>query len=79
MMTDAGTVALKREMNAVGGAIAMVAAGLAPRVTVGGLQFGEELLATADRLANEAGVRVVPLYRAGEHGAGILVESERHD
>ncbi|HEY8870701.1 MAG TPA: hypothetical protein VIM30_15110 [Candidatus Limnocylindrales bacterium] len=65
---------LEHEMTLVREAIAMVAGGGAPRVTVGGLHFGEALLATARGLANEAGVRLVPLWMPDDAGADIAVE-----
>jgi hypothetical protein len=65
---------LEYEMNLVREAIAMVAGGDAPRVVVGGLHFGEALLATARGLAAEAGVRLVPLWMPDDAGADIAVE-----
>ncbi len=61
-------------MNLVREAITMVASGGAPRVVVGGLRFGEALLATARGLATEAGVRLVPLWMPDDAGADIAVE-----
>lgn len=68
---------LEHEMNLVREAIAMVASGGAPRVVVGGLRFGEELLATARGLATEAGVRLVPLWMPDDAGTDIAVERIR--
>jgi hypothetical protein len=65
---------LEYEMNLVREAIAMVAGGGAPRVTVAGLRFGEALLTTARGLATEAGVRLVPLWMPDDAGADIAVE-----
>lgn len=65
---------LEHEMNLVREAIAMVARGASPRVTVGGLHFGEVLLTTARGLAVEAGVRLVPLWMPDDAGADIAVE-----
>lgn len=65
---------LELEMNLVREAIAMVAGGSAPRVTVGGLRFGEALLETARGMAAEAGVRLVPLWMPDDAGADIAVE-----
>jgi hypothetical protein len=61
-------------MGLVSEAIAMVARGGSRRVVVGGLRFGEELLAPAGRLAAEAGVRLVPLWMPDDAGADIAVE-----
>jgi hypothetical protein len=44
-------------------------------VTVAGIRFGAVLLAAALGLADEAGVRVVPLWLPGDGGADITVES----
>lgn len=65
---------LDYEMGLVREAIAMVARGGAPRVVLGGLHFGESLLATAAGLATEAGVRLVPLWMPDDAGADIAVE-----
>jgi hypothetical protein len=66
--------ALDRELTMIRDAIAMVASGGAPRVTLAGLRFGEQLLSRAQRLAAAAGVRVVPLYSTDEAGADLMVE-----
>ncbi len=65
---------LEREFRIVRSAIAMVASGAAPSVSLGGLKFGEELIRPARRLALRAGVRVVPLWTMDERGADIRVE-----
>jgi hypothetical protein len=66
---------LEREMRLVREAIAMVAAGWSPRVTVVGLRFGEALLSSARGWATEAGVRLVPLWMPDDAGADIAVEA----
>ena len=68
------TRSLEREMNLVREAIAMVAGGGSPRVTVAGLRFGERLLGTARGAAADAGVRLVPLWMPDDAGADIAVE-----
>lgn len=68
---------LEYEMRMIREAIAMVASGGAPRVVVAGIRFGETLLDPSRRLALEAGVRLVPLWRADEAGADIAVERIR--
>ena len=64
----------EREMALVREAIVMVATGRSRRVTVAGIRFGAVLLAAALGLADEAGVRVIPLWLPGD-GADIAVES----
>ena len=51
-------------------AIAVVAAGGARRVVVGGLRFGEALLDPASALAAAAGVKLVPLWMPDDAGVG---------
>ena len=65
---------LELELLLVREAIDMVASGGAPRVVVGGLQFGEALLEPARELASAAGVRVVPLWMPDDTGADIAIE-----
>lgn len=65
---------LEQELLLVREAIDMVAGGGAPRVVVGGLQFGEALIAPARELAETAGVRVVPLWMPDDAGADIAIE-----
>jgi hypothetical protein len=72
--TDPAVRALDREMELVRNAIDLVASGGAPRVTLGGLSFGEELIEPARRMALEAGVRIVPLWTADDVGAALAVE-----
>jgi hypothetical protein len=68
---------LEHEMALIREAIAMVALGGAPRIILAGINFGETLLDPARRLALEAGVRLVPLWRADERGADIAIEKIR--
>lgn len=65
---------IDRELELVRAAIAMVASGAAPRVSLGSLRFGDELLKPARRLAIPAGVRVVPLWTSADAGTGLAVE-----
>lgn len=65
---------LEYEMTLVREAIGMVASGASPRVVLGGMRFGEELLVPARGLAAEAGVRLVPLWMPDDAGADIAVE-----
>ena len=70
---------LEIEMRLVRDAIAMVASGGSPRVVLGGLRFGEALLASGRLLATEAGVRLVPLWMPDDVGADIAVERITED
>ena len=65
---------LDQELALVREAVAMVAAGASPRVIVGGLRFGEQLLEPARGLAAEQGVRIVPLWMPDDAGVDIAVE-----
>jgi hypothetical protein len=65
---------LEREMRLIHEAIMLVASGGAPRVVVAGLSLGIALLDPTRRMALEAGVRIVPLWRADEAGVDIAVE-----
>ena len=65
---------LEQELLLVREAIDMVAGGGAPRVVVGGLQFGEALIGPARELGDAAGVRVVPLWMPDDAGADIAIE-----
>ncbi len=79
---DEAAWTLRHEYGMVRSAIEMVASGGAPRISLSGLQFGEELLGPARDMARRAGVRVVPLYGADDAGADIRVErldDERRD
>lgn len=65
---------LDHEMGLVREAISMVASGGSRRVVVGGLRFGEALLAPTRGLAAAAGVRLVPLWMPDDAGADIAIE-----
>ncbi|HXG39772.1 MAG TPA: hypothetical protein VNJ28_02420 [Candidatus Limnocylindrales bacterium] len=65
---------LEQEMALIREAIATVAAGVAPRVVVSGIRFGELLLDPARRLARESGVRLVPLWGIDDAGTDVAVE-----
>ena len=65
---------LDQEMRLINEAIALVASGAAPRTTVAGLRLGDALLDAAQRVASDAGVRIVPLWRDDEAGVDLAVE-----
>ena len=65
---------LDLEIGLVADAIAMVAGGRAPRITVAGLRLGDAVLEPGRSLAREAGVRIVPQWTADESGVDITVE-----
>jgi hypothetical protein len=71
---DVVPATLEHEMRLINEAIALVASGTTPRTVVAGLQLGDQLLASARRMADTAGVRLVPLWTADEHGLDIAVE-----
>jgi hypothetical protein len=71
---DAVQAAIEHEMRQIREAIAMVASGGARRTIVVGLQLGDALLEQARQDATEAGVRLVPLWRADEAGVDIAIE-----
>jgi hypothetical protein len=66
--------AVERELRMVENAIAVVAAGGAPRVTVAGLSLAEAILPVARTLAEDAGVRLVPLWHPDDAGLDITIE-----
>lgn len=65
---------IEREMRLIQDAIALVASGGAPRAAVFGLRLGDQLLDPARRIALQAGVCAVPLWRADEAGIDIAIE-----
>jgi hypothetical protein len=65
---------IEQEMSLVREAMRLVVSGGSPRVVVGGLRFGEELLAPAQAMAAEAGVRLVPLWMPDDAGLDVAVE-----
>jgi hypothetical protein len=73
-LQEAVPVAVEHEVGLLRDAIALVASDGAPRVVVAGLRLGDALLPTARRMALEAGVQIVPLWRADEAGLDIAVE-----
>jgi hypothetical protein len=73
-IAEAVPVTVEHEATLIRDAIALVASGGAPRVVVAGLRLGDALLPTARRMALEAGVRIVPLWRADEAGLDVAVE-----
>lgn len=71
---EAVPATLEHELRLIEEAIAFVASGGAPRVVVASLRLGEALLGPAQRVAREAGVRILPLWRADEAGLDIAIE-----
>lgn len=76
-MADAVATALDHELLIVREAIMMVASGGSPRVVVAGLRFAGALIGPGSRLAEAAGVRLVPLWWADEAGADLAIEPAR--
>jgi hypothetical protein len=64
------------ELDLVREAVAMVATGGAPRVVLGGLRFGEQLLEPARRMAAGRRVRIVPLWTTDEAGLDLAIERD---
>lgn len=67
---------LAREMCLVESAIAMVAAGRAPRVHLGGLAFADALVEHARVVAAGSGIRVTPAWRTDELGLDLEFERD---
>lgn len=65
---------LELEMQLIREAIAMVASGASRRVVVASIQFGESLLDPARQIALQAGVHLVPLWKADYASPDIAVE-----
>lgn len=61
------------ELQLIREAIAMVATGKSRRVTLAGIHHAAPLLERAQRLADDAGVEVTPLQRAGGLGTDLAV------
>ena len=66
---------LDQELGLIRDAIALVAVGGSRRVVVANLRYGEQLLGRAERLAQEADVRIVPLWMPDDAGSDIAVEA----
>jgi hypothetical protein len=65
---------LSLEWRLIAEAVRLVASGGAPRVTVAGLRFGDQLLEEARDLAVHSGVRVVPRWPTDEAGLDVTIE-----
>ena len=76
---DAVMKALAREEELIGSAIRLVASGGAPRLSLGGLRFGEQLLRAAEDLATTVGVSVEPVWTTDEVGIGIRIRRSSDD
>jgi hypothetical protein len=63
------------ELRMIVDAVELVRSGASARVTLGGLQFGDQLLIRARNLAASAGLRVVPVYATDETaGTDLIIE-----
>jgi hypothetical protein len=63
------------ELRMIADAVELVRSGASARVTLGGLQFGDQLLTRARKLAESAGLRVVPVYATDETaGTDLVIE-----
>jgi hypothetical protein len=64
---------IDREVALVEGAMRMVASGASPGMTVGGLRFGEDVIAVLRPAAAEAGIVLDPLFPTDETGCDVHV------
>ncbi len=63
------------ELRMIADAVELVRRGASVRVTLGGLQFGDQLLMRARKLAASAGLRVIPVYATDETaGTDLIIE-----
>ena len=63
------------ELRMLADALELVGSGASERVTLGGLEFGDQLLARARALAARAGLSVVALYGTDEtSGTDLVIE-----
>ncbi len=63
------------ELRMIADAVELVRSGASARVTLGGLQFGDQLLVRARNLAASVGLSIVPVYGTDETaGTDIIVE-----
>ncbi len=65
---------IDHELELIRSAVAMVASGKAPRVVVGSLRFGEEILPHAQALAGRAGLQATPQWTLDKHQHAIAIE-----
>ncbi len=72
--SDTASAVLEREIQLVHDAIAMVSSGAAPRVTIAGIRFGDNLIEPARQWALAAGLRLTPLWRTDEAGVDLTIE-----
>lgn len=70
---------LAQELDIVRGAVEMVASGGSPRIVIGSLRFGDELIEPARRMAIGTRVRIVPIWTTDEAGAAIAIERTSDD
>jgi len=73
-MAEVVPALLEHEMQLINEAIALVASGQSNRTVVAGLQLGDALFESARRKADAAGVRLVALWHADEHGLDLAIE-----
>ena len=71
---DAVPATVDKELQLIREGIALVASGRAPRTIVAGLLLSEELLDPAGRMADEAGVRLTPLWHTDDSGVDFSIE-----
>jgi hypothetical protein len=74
-LTTVVSETLERELRLIREACAMVAEGHSRRVVVSSLRFGHELLGSARAIAEQKGVRVVPLWTIEDATTGLAIEA----
>lgn len=72
---DTVRAGLDHEHRLVLEAILLVSTGGAPRVTVAGLHYPEQVIDASAALATACRVRLIPLWTDDEHGADVAVEA----
>ena len=67
------------ELRMLADALELVRSGASERVTLGGLQFGDQILPRARTLAARAGLSAIPIYGTDETaGTDIVIERPPH-
>jgi hypothetical protein len=65
---------IDHELELIRSAVAMVASGKAPRVVVGSLRFGEQIMDQAQELAGRNGLQATAQWTLDKHQHAIAIE-----